>query len=112
MPTEFENKVYEATKKIPSGKISTYKNIAIAIGNPRAVQAVGNALRKNPFAPIVPCHRVLPSTYMIGGFFGETNKSSDLVKKKIKLLESEGIKFEGSQIAHDEGYRQKITHQF
>lgn len=112
MPTKFELEVYNKTKLIPQGKITTYKNIAVAIGNPRATQAVGNALRKNPFAPIVPCHRVLPSTYMIGGFFGNTDLNSDLVKKKIKLLESEGIKFESNQVLNNKEYRNKITHIF
>lgn len=55
---------------IPKGKITTYKNIAEFIGKPGASQAVGNALRNNPFAPIVPCHRVLPANLKIGGFFG------------------------------------------
>jgi methylated-DNA-[protein]-cysteine S-methyltransferase len=68
--TPFQNQVYEATKLIPKGKISTYKNIANYLQNPGASQAVGNALRNNPFAPIVPCHRVLPSSYKIGGFYG------------------------------------------
>lgn len=112
MPTNFENQVYEATKRIPYGKITTYKQIAIAIGNPKASQAVGNALRSNPFAPNVPCHRVLPSTYKIGGFFGKTDQNSELVKKKIALLKSEGIKIESNQIIRDEQYRKHVRYDF
>ncbi len=68
--TPFQNQVYEATKMIPLGKITTYKYIANYFKKPGASQAVGNALRSNPFAPMVPCHRVLPSSYKIGGFYG------------------------------------------
>jgi methylated-DNA-[protein]-cysteine S-methyltransferase len=71
MISPFQKQVYDATVMIPKGKISTYKAIAEYIGNPSASQAVGNALRNNPYAPDVPCHRVLPSSYKIGGFFGQ-----------------------------------------
>lgn len=62
--------MYDAVKMVPKGNITTYKNIAVYLGKPGASQAIGNALRNNPFAPMVPCHRVLPSSYKIGGFFG------------------------------------------
>jgi methylated-DNA-[protein]-cysteine S-methyltransferase len=76
---------------IPEGKITTYKIIANYLNKPGACQAVGNSLRNNPFAPTVPCHRVLPSSYKIGGFFGETSENSKEVQKKIALLKKEGI---------------------
>ena len=63
--TEFERAVLAATFKIPKGKVSTYKRIAQKIDKPRAYRAVGNALHKNPLAPIVPCHRVVKPD---GGF--------------------------------------------
>lgn len=47
-PTSFANKVYETCKKIPAGKVATYKTLAAAIGSPKAFRAVGSALRKNP----------------------------------------------------------------
>jgi methylated-DNA-[protein]-cysteine S-methyltransferase len=72
--TEFQQRVYHAVKMIPKGKITTYKHVASYLNKPGASQAVGNALRNNPFAPVVPCHRVLPSTYEIGGFFGQTSQ--------------------------------------
>ena len=83
--TQFKNKVYNATKQIPKGKVTTYKEIAKAIGKPRSYRAIGNALNKNPFAPKIPCHRVIRSDGNIGGFAYGT-------QKKIRLLKSEGIK--------------------
>lgn len=68
---------------IPKGKTMTYAQVAAAIGNPKAVRAVGNALNKNPFAPQVPCHRVIRSDGSIGGFASGS-------KKKRALLRSEG----------------------
>ena len=80
----FSQAVWEATRKIPKGKLATYSSIAKMIARPRAVRAVGNALNKNPYAPIVPCHRVIRSDGSVGGFAGGS-------AKKIKLLQSEGI---------------------
>jgi len=84
-------KVLEATKKIPKGKISTYHEIAKAIGEPKASRAIGNALNKNPFAPIVPCHRVIKSNGEIGGFASGS-------KEKEKLLKSEGLSVKNHKI--------------
>jgi O-6-methylguanine DNA methyltransferase len=89
--TPFCETVYDVCKKIPKGKITTYKLLAKAIGKERACQAVGTALSKNPYAPIVPCHRVVNTDGSIGGFFGKTSEQSTEVKNKIKLLKSEGI---------------------
>jgi methylated-DNA-[protein]-cysteine S-methyltransferase len=82
--------VYEATKRIPRGKVATYKFIAntIACNSPRAV---GQALRVNPFAPEVPCHRVIASNLSIGGFFGEV--SGEKISVKLALLAQEGVEF-------------------
>lgn len=82
MPTKFQQKVYDFVKTIPKGKTATYKEVAIAIGNPNAYRAVGNALNKNPFAPVVPCHRVVRSDGQVGGFAQGTIK-------KVKLLQDE-----------------------
>lgn len=82
--TFFQDLVYKATKKIPKGKVSTYTIIASYIGHPKAQRAVGSALNKNPYAPYIPCHRVIRSDGNLGGFaFG--------VEKKIAILEEEGI---------------------
>jgi len=95
MITEFQKKVYNATEKIPFGSISTYKLIAEHIGC-KSSQAVGQALRKNPFAPRVPCHRVISSDLTIGGFGGDT--SGYKIKEKIKLLSNEGVKFKNGRL--------------
>tara|TARA_Y100000310_G_scaffold344346_2_gene456626 strand:- start:26529 stop:26756 length:228 start_codon:yes stop_codon:yes gene_type:complete len=63
----FANRVYKLTEKIPKGKVTTYKDIALAL-NCKAYRAIGSALNKNPFAPEVPCHRVVNSSGALGGF--------------------------------------------
>ena len=66
--TDFEKKVYAVVSQIPRGEVRTYKWVAMKIGNPKACRAVGNALNKNPYIGIVPCHRVIKSDGSIGGF--------------------------------------------
>jgi len=70
----------------------TYKTLAVAVGCGSA-QAIGNAMRRNPYAPKVPCHRVIPSSLKIGGYEGRTD--GEEVARKLELLESEGVKFDG-----------------
>lgn len=79
----FYEKCYTILKKVPKGKVTTYKEIARAL-NSKAYRAVGTAMNKNPYAPIVPCHRVVNSDGKVGGFFSGANT-------KIKLLKSEGV---------------------
>jgi methylated-DNA-[protein]-cysteine S-methyltransferase len=81
--TPFKKAVYSVATVIPIGCVMTYAQLARAIGRPAAVRAVGNALNKNPFAPEVPCHRVVRSDGSIGGFASGT-------AKKKRLLLSEG----------------------
>lgn len=90
MVTKFQEKVYNLCKKIPKGKVTTYKIIAEKLGT-KAYRAVGNALNKNPFAPKVPCHRVVNSDGNVGGFAKGINK-------KIKLLKKEGVKIKNNKI--------------
>lgn len=80
--TEFQEKVYNAVKKIPEGETRSYEWVAKQIGNPKAVRAVGNALNKNPYAPVVPCHRVIRKDGSIGGFAGGVKKKKALLKKE------------------------------
>jgi methylated-DNA-[protein]-cysteine S-methyltransferase len=102
-----------SVKKIPKGKVSTYKLVAQAIGKPKAMQAVGQALSVNPFAPLVPCHRVLASNGSIGGFFGNSDIMSDNVSNKLKLLQDEGIKFDSNlTLLNTDVYRQRVIHTF
>jgi len=80
----FQEKVYEAVRKIPEGRVLSYKEVAKLAGKPHAFRAVGNILNKNQ-DPEVPCHRVIKSDGSIGGYrCGE--------KKKAALLKSEHIK--------------------
>ena len=73
--TAFEKKVYKAVLKIPLGEVRTYHWVAQQTGHPRACRAVGQALKKNPYPLIIPCHRVVRSGGDIGGFSrGRKNK--------------------------------------
>ncbi|MAF14277.1 MAG: cysteine methyltransferase [Parcubacteria group bacterium] len=89
--TKFEQQVLKSVNQIPIGKVTTYVYLAQAINNSKASRAVGNALHKNPWAPKVPCHRVVRSDGLIGGYGGG-------VKKKLLLLQSEGIEVEKNRI--------------
>jgi O-6-methylguanine DNA methyltransferase len=85
---EFYQKVWRACAAIPKGKTLTYGELARKIGCPRGARAVGQALAKNPFAPVVPCHRVIRSDGKMGGYSGPGG-----IKTKIKMLAKEkGIK--------------------
>jgi O-6-methylguanine DNA methyltransferase len=80
---------------IPRGRVATYGALAAAVGRPGAAQAVGNALHANPFAPAVPCHRVLPASLRLGGFEGQREGScSASSAKKRALLAAEGVRFD------------------
>jgi len=95
-PTAFEHKVYDATSRIPRGKVSTYGLIGEFIGCGSS-QAVGQALKRNPFAPRVPCHRVIASSLTIGGFAGERGGAE--IKRKLKMLAAEGVRFVDGRLA-------------
>lgn len=90
MVSNFQLKVYGLAKKIPRGKVATYKQIAEAIGRPKAIRTVGNVLNKNT-NPKVPCHRVIKSNGEVGGF----RKG---VQKKINILTHEGVKMENKRV--------------
>lgn len=89
--TPFQQKVFLALEKIPSGSVATYKRLAIAIGC-KSAQAVGQALKRNPFAPQVPCHRVIPESRKIAGYKGKKDEP-DVHSKKVLLI-SEAIIFD------------------
>lgn len=84
--TIFEKKVYKVVSKIPIGQVRTYKWVAQKIGHPMASRAVGNALNKNPYPLIIPCHRVVSTSGDIGGFvWGRKIKSKLLdLERQIK----------------------------
>lgn len=89
--TPFRARVYEALKLIPCGRVTTYKELARYL-QCNSAQAIGQALRHNPFAPEVPCHRVITSGLTIGGYSGETE--GPVLRKKVSLLASEGVHFD------------------
>ena len=90
----FEEECYFFLKKVPKGKVTTYKELGKAF-NSKAYRAVGNAMNKNPILGNlkgqVPCHRVVKSDGIVGGFASGT-------KNKIKLLEKEGIEINKGKI--------------
>lgn len=92
--TNFRTKVYQIAKKIPRGRVSTYREIAKKLKT-KAYRAVGTAMNKNPYAPEVPCHRVVNSDGRLGGFASGT-------RNKIKMLEKEGIKIKDGKIENFE----------
>ena len=85
--TPFQVKVWKYLKTIPKGKVITYKQLAKAINMPEAARAVANACAKNPYAPKIPCHRVIRSDGGLGGYSGRGG-----IREKIRLLKSEKIK--------------------
>ena len=88
----FNEKVYDVLRKVPAGRITTYKEIALALGC-RAYQAVGNALKANPDPIKVPCYKVICSDGFVGGYSGPGGKN-----KKINLLRKDGIEVLDDQI--------------
>ena len=82
--TAFQKKVWNELKKIPYGETRSYKEVALAIGHPQSARAVANACAKNPYAPIVPCHRVVRSDGNLGGYSAKGG-----IKKKAELLRIE-----------------------
>ncbi|MGB3341622.1 MAG: MGMT family protein [bacterium] len=84
---DFQKKVILLERKIPRGQVSTYGRLAFKLGYPRAARGVGQALAKNPFPIIIPCHRTIKSDHSLGGYIGG-------ITMKKKLLELEGIEFD------------------
>ena len=84
--TPFQQKVWAALRAIPRGEVRTYTDIAVQIGHPSSARAVANACGKNPYAPEVPCHRVIRSDGSIGGYSAEGGS-----EKKRAMLREEGV---------------------
>lgn len=95
----FNERVWNLMKKIPKGKVTTYKQLARVL-NTRAYRAVGNACRRNPYAPQVPCHRVVKTGGLIGGFGGKMSGKN--IKRKIALLKKEGVHIHNDRIVNFE----------
>ena len=90
-PTAFERRGYAALQEIPRGKVVTYAALAahLGCGSP---QAVGQALKRNPFAPDVPCHRVIRSDGSLGGYSGKLRGVR--VERKRRILAEENVRFD------------------
>ena len=82
--TPFQRKVYQAILKVPRGQVRTYAQVARAIGRPRAARAVGQALKRNRWAPAIPCHRVVASDGTLGGYSGPGGLAA---KRRLLLRE-------------------------
>jgi len=87
----FDQRVWAVCARIPEGRVSTYGRLAAALGQPRAARAVGRALNRNPYAPGVPCHRVVAADGTLGGFATGCDR-------KQQLLEAEGIRIVAHRI--------------
>lgn len=86
--TEFQWKVLMATTQIPLGETRSYQWIAQQIGCPKAVRAVGQALRRNPYPLIIPCHRVIHTSGALGAYAGRyNNRKAGLLKKERQIAE-------------------------
>jgi methylated-DNA-[protein]-cysteine S-methyltransferase len=97
--TAFEERVYEAVRMIPRGMVTTYATIGKII-HCRSAQAIGQALKRNPNMPEVPCHRVIRTDLTLGGYGGETGGAEE--QRKLALLKAEGVRFIEGRLAEPE----------
>lgn len=96
----FHQRCYDALRKVPKGKVITYADLARYLGS-KGYRAVGNAMNRNPYAPVVPCHRVVRSGGEIGGYARGT-------RAKVKMLRDEGVAVQGGRVQDLEKYRFKF----
>lgn len=87
-----QKKTYQLLATVPRGRVTTYKALAQALGT-KSYRAIGQFMKHNPYAPRVPCHRVVASDGTIGGFNGG-------IVKKIRMLRTEGIKISKNSIVN------------
>lgn len=81
-----EERVYEKLIEVPKGKVTTYGELAKAVGLPNGQRIIGRIMNKNPYPVIVPCHRVVMSTGKVGGYaWGEKIKSNMLTKEGVQI---------------------------
>jgi methylated-DNA-[protein]-cysteine S-methyltransferase len=93
-----DSDVYDLLQKIPAGKVCTYGDLAKALGKPTAARTIGRILGRNPNPVVVPCHRVVKSDGVVGGYmYGSA--------RKIELLEKEGISFSNGTICDFQSVR-------
>jgi methylated-DNA-[protein]-cysteine S-methyltransferase len=99
---KLQQKVLQMMKRIPKGKVTTYKIIATKLGT-KAYRAVGTCVKNNPHAPRIPCHRVVKSDGSVGFYSAKGG-----IKTKIKMLQHEGIQIQGNKIVDFE----KVLYKF
>ena len=95
--TDLQKKILVLVSQVPLGKITTYQDIAIKLGNHKLARVVGNTLHKNPHLITIPCHRVVRLDHQVGNY-------RQGLAKKVNLLQNEGIKIEGEKIANFASY--------
>lgn len=88
--TPLQKKTYQLLATVPCGQVTTYKALAQALGT-KAYRTIGQFMKHNPYAPTVPCHRVVASNGTVGGFNGG-------ITKKIRMLRSEGVRISSNRI--------------
>lgn len=94
--TPFQHRVYTLLGTVPRGRVVTYGDLARAVGC-RSARPIGGALRRNPQAPQIPCHRVIAADGTPGGFKGRT--ATDSIAEKTALLAEEGVEFHNGRLA-------------
>ena len=92
-----DKKIYKKLLEVPKGKITTYGELAKAVGLKNGQRAVGKIMNKNPYPIIIPCHRVIKSDGKIGGYaYGEEIKTNMLSKEGIKIQNGKILDLENS----------------
>jgi AraC family transcriptional regulator of adaptative response/methylated-DNA-[protein]-cysteine methyltransferase len=89
--TDFQLKVWEALLKIPTGDLATYGNIARLIRKPKASRAVGTAIGSNPVAYLIPCHRVIQSTGIFGGYMWGTTRKTAIIGWEASKINTSNV---------------------
>ncbi|MBO3841615.1 MAG: MGMT family protein [Candidatus Brockarchaeota archaeon] len=98
--------VYELLKQVPKGRVTTYGALARAVGHSGSARAIGALMRSNPYAPTVPCHRVVYSDGRLGGYGGMKGMG-----KKARMLAKEGVKVKKGRIVDFEKHYFEISPQ-
>ena len=104
--TPYRKRLYSTLCSVPRGRYTTYAAMSSFLDS--SARAVGNGMRNNPFAPEVPCHRVLAADGSIGGFGGSWGKDGEHASKKIRLLRDEGVRFDGRGKVVGEPFRRFV----
>jgi methylated-DNA-[protein]-cysteine S-methyltransferase len=91
--TPFRRRVYRTLLSVPASRWTTYSALSKHLNS--SPRAIGNAMKTNPFAPAVPCHRVLATDRTLGGYKGAWNNGGEYSVEKMKLLLEEGVQFDG-----------------